>query len=1029
MDPFVGWFQEEQEGPALRTWCKIWETNAHEMSQLLEQQNQQLQLQSLQGGGNKFNNGANLTARDRDSIQLLLQQFGGLRNNNNSNNHNNNNSNNGNGNNSSGNNSSNTSLDSNTNNDNSSTPATTPGGGEGAGSKMPSHERPSYYNPSRRKIGRIVDNKASTYNLNKHMDKLISKYKGCPWRVPDCNYGRGVLGLHQEIEQFYKYVLPTPTEHAIRNEVVHRIEAVVHSIWPSAVVEIFGSFRTGLFLPTSDIDLVVLGLWDKMPLRTLETELIARGIAEPHSVRVLDKASVPIIKLTDRETQVKVDISFNMQSGVQSAELIKKYKQEFPLLAKLVLVLKQFLLQRDLNEVFTGGISSYSLILMCISFLQLHPRQIHAETDNLGVLLLEFFELYGRKFNYMKIGISIKNGGRYIPKEDLQRDMIDGHRPSLLCIEDPLTPGNDIGRSSYGALQVKQAFEYAYLMLSQAVSPLNNWANDCNERSILGRIIRITDDVIDYREWIREHFEHLVLARHSPVSALGAPPPGTPGPVVGNTPKYMQIQILPSTMLPAGALTAGQQQQIHLIPHLYHHQQQQQQQHHSAAAMSSMRHRRASTSSGDDSEDSKECDADSTSAIMTGLVQQQQQQQHQQMVQMQTAGTPPGSSMAQQQFTVSAATTMLKQMQLQQQTTQPLTPTVVAATPPQTHTTNFISSSSSSSSAVASASAGAMPSSPTLAVKSFHEIHNVPSAAATGSAIVSSSSSDIVQQQPLVPPPQQQQGHEFKMPSCPAQQQQQQHKKNLLSPSPPRQQQHHQQQPQQQPTTKQHYYRQQFYVPPPMQQQYQQQYTTTGTASSSSNAKYVANASSSSSSNTAVSSHANTNTSAGGGNNNTNKTRYSNQQQQQQQHQRLQQHGRQQRTSSSSAVTSTTTNTSSSAAGATAGTSRNNSNTATTSTTTHGILTSASSTISIISISSESSVCTISDSSSNKSGSESESRPSNSASSSSVSASNIKSEHQHGRSNYNKNSNNSGSSNGGNGKKKTKKANKSNKWK
>ncbi|KAI8128202.1 hypothetical protein FF38_03866 [Lucilia cuprina] len=614
MDPFVGWFQEEQEGPALLTWCKIWETNAHEMSQLLEQQNQQLQLQQLQGGGNKFNNGANLTARDRDSIQLLLQQFGGLRNNNN-NNHNSSNNNN-NGNNSSGNTSSNNSLDSttttNTNND-SHTPAnnTTQGGGGGGGGgdgtnttttttltgKMPSHERPSYYNPSRRKIGRIVDNKASTYNFNKHMDKLISKYKGCPWRVPDFNYCRGVLGLHQEIEQFYNYVLPTPTEHAIRNEVVHRIEAVVHSIWPSALVEIFGSFRTGLFLPTSDIDLVVLGLWDKMPLRTLETELIARGIAEPHSVRVLDKASVPIIKLTDRETQVKVDISFNMQSGVQSAELIKKYKQEFPLLAKLVLVLKQFLLQRDLNEVFTGGISSYSLILMCISFLQLHPRQIHAETDNLGVLLLEFFELYGRKFNYMKIGISIKNGGRYIPKEDLQRDMIDGHRPSLLCIEDPLTPGNDIGRSSYGALQVKQAFEYAYLMLSQAVSPLNDWANDCNERSILGRIIRITDDVIDYREWIREHFEHLVVTRHSPVSALGGP--GTPN-VVGNTPKYMHIQILPSTMLPAGALT-GQQQQIHIIPH-YHHQQQQQQ-HHIAAL----------NSSGDDSEDSKECDADSTS--------------------------------------------------------------------------------------------------------------------------------------------------------------------------------------------------------------------------------------------------------------------------------------------------------------------------------------------------------------------------------------------------------------------------------
>ena len=59
--------------------------------------------------------------------------------------------------------------------------------------------------------------------------------------------------------------------------------------------------------------------------------------------------------------------------------------------------------------------------------------------------------------------------------------MVDGHRPSLLCIEDPLTPGNDIGRSSYGALHVKQAFEYAYIVLLQAVNPINALLFDCNK--------------------------------------------------------------------------------------------------------------------------------------------------------------------------------------------------------------------------------------------------------------------------------------------------------------------------------------------------------------------------------------------------------------------------------------------------------------------------------------------------------------------------------------------------------------------
>lgn len=199
----------------------------------------------------------------------------------------------------------------------------------------------------------------------------------------------------------------------------------------------------------------VSGKWSDLPLRTLEKEFLDKDIADESTIKVLDKASVPIVKLTDKKTEVKVDISFNMCNGVKSAELITGYIQRYPVLPKLVYVLKQFLLERDLNEVFTGGISSYSLILMCISFLQLHHRNDSPfKGSNLGVLLIEFFELYGRKFNYMQTGIRIKDGGRYINKEEMQKDMVDGHRPSLLCIEDPLLASNDIGRSSYGVLQV-----------------------------------------------------------------------------------------------------------------------------------------------------------------------------------------------------------------------------------------------------------------------------------------------------------------------------------------------------------------------------------------------------------------------------------------------------------------------------------------------------------------------------------------------------------------------------------------------
>uniref|UniRef100_A0A672FTT0 Terminal nucleotidyltransferase 4A n=1 Tax=Salarias fasciatus TaxID=181472 RepID=A0A672FTT0_SALFA len=296
---------------------------------------------------------------------------------------------------------------------------------------------------------------------------------------------------------------PRPEEAAMRKEVVNRIEMIIKELWPTADVQIFGSFSTGLYLPTSDIDLVVFGKWDRPPLQELEQALRKHNVAEPFSIKVLDKATVPIIKLTDEETEVKVDISFNVETGVKAASFIKDYVKKYPVLPYLIFVLKQFLLQRDLNEVFTGGISSYSLILMVISFLQLHPRiDARNPSENLGVLLIEFFELYGRHFNYLKTGIRIKNGGAYIAKEEIMKAMTNGHRPSMLCIEDPLLPGNDVGRGSYGAMHVKQVFDYAYTVLSHAVSPLaRSYPNkDCE--STLGRIIRLTQEVIDYREWI-----------------------------------------------------------------------------------------------------------------------------------------------------------------------------------------------------------------------------------------------------------------------------------------------------------------------------------------------------------------------------------------------------------------------------------------------------------------------------------------------------------------------------------------------
>ena len=48
---------------------------------------------------------------------------------------------------------------------------------------------------------------------------------------------------------------------------------------------------------------------------------------------------------------------------------------------------------------------------------------------------MEFFELYGKYFNYSETGISLRHGGTYFSKA--RRGWIDPRKRHLLSIEDP----------------------------------------------------------------------------------------------------------------------------------------------------------------------------------------------------------------------------------------------------------------------------------------------------------------------------------------------------------------------------------------------------------------------------------------------------------------------------------------------------------------------------------------------------------------------------------------------------------------
>lgn len=310
-----------------------------------------------------------------------------------------------------------------------------------------------------------------------------------PW-AKNSIYEHSVVGLNQQILDFISWISPTCEERKMRDDVSQRIKEIVSELWSTAKVEIVGSTRTNLFLPTSDIDIAIFGVHSvnyndpngtPQPLGTPSIVeclyKLARNlekIAYKDSVQVFNTAKVPIVKFRDAKSGIEVDISFGIRSGIENAEVVLEYLNLFPAVRPLTLVTKYFLKQKFLNNSWSGGIGSYTLIILIISYLQLHTTAEERESpdDNILRFLLGFFRLYGLEFDYSNSVISILNGGAYLSKTD-KKWKLDKH-PDFLAVEDPHNLENDLGRSTFKINAVKEWFYLAFHLLNIESHPIPN---------------------------------------------------------------------------------------------------------------------------------------------------------------------------------------------------------------------------------------------------------------------------------------------------------------------------------------------------------------------------------------------------------------------------------------------------------------------------------------------------------------------------------------------------------------------------
>ncbi|EWY87872.1 DNA polymerase sigma subunit [Fusarium oxysporum NRRL 32931] len=325
----------------------------------------------------------------------------------------------------------------------------------------------------------------------------------CPWDTVDHSATMNMpFRLHKEIIDFYEYVRPRDFEQRIRDNLVENLRKAMRRDgrnFASASVHPFGSFMSGLYLPTADMDLVVCSasfmrggpptyLSAKSWLYKFQKFLTSQHVADQHSIEVIAHARVPLVKYVDKQTGLKVDVSFENLGGVNAVDTFLEWKTQYPAMPILVTVIKHFLLMRGLNEPVNGGIGGFTVICLVVSMLQLMPqvqsRNLIPE-HHLGEMLLEFFHLYGREFRHDTNAISLTRPIGYIRKSEVRSLTYKNY--DRLSIIDPNNSGNDISGGSSNTVAILDRFKGAFHLLRDRMDEI---ARDPNQGNILEVILR-----------------------------------------------------------------------------------------------------------------------------------------------------------------------------------------------------------------------------------------------------------------------------------------------------------------------------------------------------------------------------------------------------------------------------------------------------------------------------------------------------------------------------------------------------------
>ncbi|KAL9125086.1 MAG: hypothetical protein Q9217_005658 [Psora testacea] len=332
--------------------------------------------------------------------------------------------------------------------------------------------------------------------------------------------------LSHEIRAFEAYMRLTPAEESASSLVFSELSAALEPRYHSILI---GSRSTGLATPISDLD-VSIGLkrhnpahqWEdwsveskaKQRRGTTEMLTLLREIlraSEGFSSATLVHARVPIVRAKHIATDLEIQLQIMMTNGSQQA-FTRAYLEDYPSLRPLYVCLRYALEIRNLTQVYEGGLGSYSLLIMIVTALKYANDQF-ASKDLARQLLhiLKFWataNLYDNGYSTNPLGLFAKKQGsseeqwtlteRLTRSRNAQLSSIDKmnkynpQKPYLLCLQDPASYDNDLGKNTYAIKHIQATFASIHDKILKVIleMPLVFVPKNRRSRSLLGPLVQ-----------------------------------------------------------------------------------------------------------------------------------------------------------------------------------------------------------------------------------------------------------------------------------------------------------------------------------------------------------------------------------------------------------------------------------------------------------------------------------------------------------------------------------------------------------